>query len=384
MTPVPGWIKRENSEPSYVELVADRDAWQAKCEATRRELREAQQDLSIVKDWMDAIAKAIERDFPSITKQTWWPCGLYQFPEAKNTWYFNPSLIRRQDGLFLVTRRSRDWPKEHVGRNDVYVWQLVDNKPVNPCEVKFPKRYADEHFEDPRTCWINEQLWLSCTNFQLNHDHFHGCHQIVASLDQNWRCRTIGDPVYGANGPTLYTQTGHEKNWLWFEHEKRFMMVYSAEPHVVTEWAGNLQLKTEHKSNRSMRLWQHGLIRGGTPPVRVGDEYWTFFHSSMPWIGKKRRYHMGAYAFEAKEPFAITRYTTLPLLSGSKIDPWNEGRPLVVFPCGALHEKNEWLVTLGVNDCACGWIRIPHNELLQLTRATEASNYEHIQAPLSA
>jgi hypothetical protein len=72
---------------------------------------------------------------------------------------------------------------------------------------------------------------------------------------------------------------------------------------------------------------------------------------------------MGCYAFEAKLPFHITRITEEPLLIGSQNDYWVDKKPLVVFPCGSLLRGQEWLVTLGVNDLKCGWIKIPHKDL---------------------
>ena len=75
---------------------------------------------------------------------------------------------------------------------------------------------------------------------------------------------------------------------------------------------------------------------------------------------------MGAYAFEAKPPFKITRMTKKPILSGSQEDPWQEGLPLVVFPCGAVLQSNKFLVTMGVNDYVSSWIEIPLDDLNKL------------------
>src|SRR6266404_557243 len=105
------------------------------------------------------------------------------------------------------------------------------------------------------------------------------------------------------------------------------------------------------------------MIRGGSPPVMAEGEYWTFFHSSMPWVPGKRRYFMGAYAFEPHAPFRVTKITGGPLLVGNYRDPWKEGVPLVVFPGGAIYHDGKWFVTLGLNDLKCAWIEIPHDAL---------------------
>lgn len=90
---------------------------------------------------------------------------------------------------------------------------------------------------------------------------------------------------------------------------------------------------------------------------------------------------MGAYAFLAQPPFPITRVTTEPLLVGSEEDPRVLGGPLVVFPNGAVLTGPDpwpydrialeprmidcrcWTVVFGLNDEACGWLRITMSEL---------------------
>ena len=164
-----------------------------------------------------------------------------------------------------------------------------------------------------------------------------------------------------------------EKNWLWFEHGGRLHTIYMTDPHRVITWNQDYTAadQTFETAAPDESWWRFGHARGGTPPVLVGDEYWSFFHSSTPWTewtsAQKRRYHMGAYAFEAKPPFRITRFAKVPLLTGSPYDPWAPGQPLVVFPCGAILRNNTWLVTLGVNDMASAWIEIPHADLIEHT-----------------
>jgi predicted GH43/DUF377 family glycosyl hydrolase len=107
--------------------------------------------------------------------------------------------------------------------------------------------------------------------------------------------------------------------------------------------------------------WPHGEIRGGTPPVRVGDEYISFFHSSTAWAkvhgAMRNRYYMGVYAFEARPPFKVTRYSRRPLLIGTLREPSVLMSPPCVFPSGALLRGDQWLVTLGVNDALAGWLK---------------------------
>lgn len=74
---------------------------------------------------------------------------------------------------------------------------------------------------------------------------------------------------------------------------------------------------------------------------------------------------MGAYAFESKPPFRITKITLEPLLSGSRYDGGMPDKPPCVFCGAAIYRDNRWLVTFGVNDIKCGYAYIPHKELLE-------------------
>ena len=68
--------------------------------------------------------------------------------------------------------------------------------------------------------------------------------------------------------------------------------------------------------------WEHGAIRGGTPPVPYDDGHLvTFFHSSQV-MGSRNVYSVGACVFQARPPYAPVFMTTEPLL----IAPYRERR----------------------------------------------------------
>lgn len=301
-----------------------------------------------------------------VAEQTKWNAGLFDIRTDPNTRFFNPSLVKRGDQYWLFARRARNIKGDWMGMNDI-VAHLFDRRTKAiraSVGVVFPKHYKEEHYEDPRTMWMGGSLYISCTTFIPR--MFTGAHQKIARLNDQFYSGRPLSPIYGGNGGSpLLNEGRHEKNWLWFEHDGRPHMVYRAVPHEVVEFDSFEEFRAvkTHRTRFAHKAWCHGELRGGTPPVRVGDEYWTFFHSSLVWRKPKRQYFMGAYAFSAKPPFEMTRMTFRPLLAGSIADPWAEGLPLVVFPCGAVYENGTWLVTYGVNDYVCGWIEIPHSEL---------------------
>ena len=185
----------------------------------------------------------------------------------------------------------------------------------------------------------------------------------------------------------------YEKNWLLFDHDGALFAIYQVDPHIV--------LRLDLAGSGPVRCWpiyrsewdttaytrRYGTLRGGTPPVRVGEGYISIFHSrtlarglapagASPTVEKltritwlrwiKRwlrercdpvRYYGGVYAFAAAPPFAPTFIRPAPILW-----PEREGRRQrptashmaprrVAYPCGLVRlEDGQWLVSYGVHD----------------------------------
>jgi len=296
-----------------------------------------------------------------------WRAGFFDFGIAKKngTDYFNCGLVNRPDGLWLVTRRSRYVPGIRFGMNDVVSFLLNGKTPLRGVRVQFERRFPDEQWEDPRAIYHNGKTYISCCNFIWTNRGWTGAHQIISEISDGWQSVKRYDPDWANNGINIGLNAGHEKNWLWFFHDGLPHLVYGSSPHCVVRSSETFDPINCWFTPNELE-WDYGQVRGGTPPIRVAEKYWTFFHSSLPLDGRKQ-YHMGAYAFEAKPPFRITRITSFPLLSGSKLDRSSTSKPWVVFPNGALLREGKWTVTMGVNDLDCAWVEIPHTDLERLT-----------------
>lgn len=369
------WLGRAEKELSMAELLQMNETLESQNEALVAKLdTEVSNNAALcetvarLENDLGITVAALDRDVPSILEQTPFETGFYNFGKARpeGVRFFNQGIIERDGKDWLITRRATPNTALANGMNDVVAFELKDNHPVFMHPVQFKNTYKDQHFEDPRVMSIGGRTLISVTSFTTKGNAVTSYpHQLIGVANENWRIAPAYDPIYGTNGGSCATCTGHEKNWLWFEHDGVPMFVYSNYPHVVVEMPDFINAARVHETEVQNPYWMHGEIRGGTPPVRIGNEYLSFFHSSLPWVSHKRRYHMGAYCFEAKPPFRITRSSLLPILSGSRNDPWVQGLPLVVFPCGAILRNGEWLVTFGVNDCESAWIKIPHERLME-------------------
>lgn len=321
-------------------------------------------------------------DTPPVTEQAAkhdWPCKVWDFgrQESNGVDHFNPGLVRRTDGLWLLVRRSTPHTEMPFGHNQIWACKLnTDKSPIGGPTLRFPDSTTNEQFEDARAVYWNQQTWISCVNFEwFTNASWTGAHIVLGVFkDQLGRDDVINelswvplarrDPEIGTNrGQKGHTYGKHNKNLLWWFIGDKLHCLYTSDPWLVVEFGNSWREQTHHVAEGV--TWKYGIVRGGTPPVLVGDRYYSFFHSSLPWRGRFRRYYMGAVAFSSKPPYMPLFWTQEPLLVGSQNDFWKQRKPLVVFPCGAVMEDGKWLVTFGINDLKSGWVEIPHEELQQ-------------------
>ena len=184
-----------------------------------------------------------------------------------------------------------------------------------------------------------------------------------------------------------------EKNWLLFDHDGELFAIYQVDPHIVLRLdlagAGPVRCRPVYRTDWDTMAYprRYGALRCGTPPVRIGENYISIFHSRthsqksaptnhppavqrlkrLPWLRPIKRwlreyfapvrYYGGVYAFAAAPPFAPTFIRPTPLLW-----PEREGRRQwptashmsprrVVYPCGLVRPaEGQWLVSYGVHD----------------------------------
>lgn len=208
------------------------------------------------------------------------------------------------------------------------------------------------HVEDPRLFVYNDNLYLSYTD---------GWQMALAKI--NTEVLQAEESFYLEKPDKKLT----EKNWTFFEHEQKLYCIYDLSKQEIFEvndrqWTPVYKTPFEHE-------WKYGTIRGGTNPVRFGDNYLTFFHSAFPLRHKNRngrQYFMGAILFEAKPPFKVVSISKEPLLTGEWIPesiPRLSPYIFVVFPNGKIRVGNSWIVSFGYNDYCCRLAEVPDNLL---------------------
>lgn len=343
----------------------------------------------------------VEDSTPSIidqAKAAGFEAQYYHFGKAEGNYeYFNPSIVQRPDGLWLLVRRAEPHPMGfHFGQNDIWAFLLDDTGTIPRMgkRLRWLNHEASQQFEDPRGFYhprINQTLVGACTFIWYPNEPWTGAHQCFGAFtcspesQDDWTCARMNYPRIGGNPGEMKRIEKHEnyeKNWLWWLHDDRLHLLYKAKPWLVFQFGETWSDTTEWKLEDGAS-WSFGDIRGGTTPVRVGDYYFTFHHSSLPWKGRYRRYYAGCLAFDAQPPFTPRLITKEPILVGSQNDFWTQSKPLVVFPCGALHKDGQWTVSLGVNDLKAAWLKLSHESLLSRMTSLDDSQPIFMQSGLS-
>jgi hypothetical protein len=320
---------------------------------------------------------------------------------------YNPALTRHR-GQLLVAYRVDSWEDAQCR---IAVCVLDDHLQIAHDRVSpFSDTVQDGgagHY-DPRFLVYRDRLFIHYNNnFRTRPNRIF----LVEVDPDTLAARSPARPLQ-LEGPRQEI----EKNWMFFEHDGDLFAVYRVAPHTIlrVDMAGRgpIACSPVHATAWDVSAYaeRFGLPCGGTPPVRRGDEYVSFFHSRRPisrlrWVlrywpmvpdaqgpregaaartsvrrvlGKierrlrqplaQVRYYAGAYAFAAAPPFRPLGLTPEPVLRPEeerprqkrvRANPYASG---VVYPCGAVPwDDGSWLVSYGVQDerCCLRFVRLP-------------------------
>jgi predicted GH43/DUF377 family glycosyl hydrolase len=246
---------------------------------------------------------------------------------------YNPGLVRFGGKILLAVREG--WYPSRVA-----IYELDDSyQPIRRVPVEFDPAVAWASQEDPRLFLYQGRLYMSFTACRCGPD-YHFCGMRYCELNSDYQPVEVFEPKHPSFGP-------EEKNWQFFQQGDDLCFVYSISPHKVFKVHGSEVLEVFETPN--VLPWSGGKLRGGTPPVRIGDEFVSFFHG-VEGEGVDRRYNAGVYAFETRPPFRVTRMSAEPLVR-APVDYRPPGVDVdVVFPTGLVLEKDKFVVSCGIKD----------------------------------
>jgi|GEM_PF-4467253 len=268
-----------------------------------------------------------------------WPVRSDLLPPLSRTFVdvpgFNPGMVEHRGTLWFAPRNHE---RLYLYALDAGTFQ-PQARTAPPLNLSHP--LATNGHEDARLFVHGGELHAGFVGIKSGKKrHELRISQLYANL-------TTGEVV----APSFPGVQPVEKNWGWFEHDGELYAVYSISPHVVVRLRDGERFATANQLP-----WSGGYLRGGAPPVRVGDRYVCWFHGATE-EKSGRVYNVGVYEFEAAPPFRVLRQSPAPLLWASGEDAVEDGSKRVVFPCGAVLRGGEWLVSSGSADAMCEVMR---------------------------
>jgi hypothetical protein len=304
---------------------------------------------------------------------------------------FNPAIIRC-DGRLLMAYRI-DFGRESATRVRVAcaICALDQNwRVMSGSVVALSDSIVDggENHYDPRFLIFRGRLYIHYNN---NWDSVPNQIFLVELDADSLQVRSAARPLL-LDGPRQKI----EKNWMLFDHEGDLFAIYQIAPHIVLRLGfgghGPVLCKPEYISKWDTAIYTRhfGMPRGGTPPVLIGKQYISVFHSRTqlqrlapatlkPTLRSLDQKHMwrlikrwlreqlfplkiygGVYGFAATPPFAPIFIRPDPVLrpeheerrrrpTASHLTPRS-----VVFPTGLVQlNGGSFLVSYGVHDERC-------------------------------
>jgi hypothetical protein len=219
--------------------------------------------------------------------------------------------------------------------------------------------------EDARLFSFHGETWMSWVESTFNGQSNPTSVVRYAQLEDGWKISRIYEPAKHVNDGK-----GMQKNWCFFESDENLFCIYDSWPQQIVFQIQGDTVVNEYKTD-GVR-WPYGLIRGGNIVPHDG-KLLRFFHSkTLQGIsGREERYFVGCCLLEPKPPFAMLAVSGKPIVYGSEIDDlkpserkachhWKRN---VVFPCGAIADGENFILSVGVNDSAGLLVKIKPEQL---------------------
>jgi predicted GH43/DUF377 family glycosyl hydrolase len=259
---------------------------------------------------------------------------------------FNATVLAMPRGLLMAYRDG--WKGSQLWTVPLDDDGLVDGEPI-----KLNIQHADAGFgrEDPRLFWHKGKPHISFIGVvgnQRRHGKLKHTNQLFARLTADGRAiEDVFSPNDYPPGRKQHVRKRWEKNWQFFDHNNELHAVYSIRPHVVLRVECGTVAEV---SNTAWPMpWTGGEPRGGAAPVRIGDEWYCFFHDRVR-VDGVTTYRMGVYTFDAAPPFTPRRCTAEPIMWADPSTKPEDQWCACVFPGGAVYRGGDWLIAMGVHD----------------------------------
>lgn len=288
---------------------------------------------------------------------------------------YNASIFEKDDGYHIFFRYDRI-QQYYYNKIHTYIgWAELDEN-LNQTDREFVLLNTNSNFsEDPRVLEMGGSLRLVYNDLFQDDSERRGMHMGTIDLNSkqvnNITPIDIGISQIEKNWSPFVIAKEDGREAINFEYQvaspRRILVLDNPEAF------SHFDILQHHKKETHPWHKRWGVPLGGTPARLVDGEYLGFFHSKFKDNRGIYWYVMGAYTFETKAPFKITRMSPYPILYKGiyETEYKNTAEPCkcIVFPSGfAVKKKNgqEFIqLACGENDSAIKVITFDKNALLE-------------------
>lgn len=306
-----------------------------------------------------------------------------------NKWWemegsFNPGVIRLGGETYLLYRAIGNDGVSRIGyakstdgihiddRSLTPVFSIVNPRSMNEPShkqvydpVMYPSGGSWGGCEDPRIVKIGSTIYMTFNAF----DGWDFLRIGVTSIKEN----DFKKKIWQWTKPLLISPQGEvNKNWVIFPEKinGKFAILHSLSPDVGIDYVDRLEelsngtkvIKSKFNNRVPRETWDTWVRGAGPPPIRTGEGWLVLYHA----INKKEpsRYKLGAMLLDLKNPKKIIARSASAILLP---DMWyeNDGKPGVVYACGAVVNKDLLYVYYGGGDKYSCVATTPIKTLLQ-------------------
>jgi predicted GH43/DUF377 family glycosyl hydrolase len=296
---------------------------------------------------------------------------------SDGSYVFNPTICRRPGGGYALAYRvvMRGSERRMIATCQLDAGLALVPGSVTPLSDLITFAAREDHglraltwHADPRYFTLGDEIYLTWNDGSATPQN----HQFILRMDAD------GSRPGGEAREIIARRARRavEKNWIFFEAEGQAWCIYSTFPHDVMHVdLGDPKLVTctpTHVATSEESDYEviFGTVRGGTQPIDLGDRLLMIAHSSFKMLDDLRYYACVAYEISARAPFEVLRSSPAPFTlpaddsaSSFQLAKLNGEVGGVVYPCGAVLDGEDVVVSYGVNDEAAYLTRIPLADL---------------------
>lgn len=254
---------------------------------------------------------------------------------------------------------------------------MGDKKPVKRYDpVMYPSGGSWGGCEDPRMVNIDDKIYVTFNAF----DTWDNIRVGMVTIDKEDFIKNDWDKW---SEPKLISAKGRNKNWVLFPEKinGKFAILhnlYAAVPNeVVIDYIDNLESigpeginltspDPQKMPNRNI-AWHNRMRSVGTPPIKTKKGWLVFYHATDR--AEPSKYKMGAMLLDLNDPTKIISRLAIPLITP---DMWyeNEGKPGIVYACGAVVKDDTLFIYYGGGDKFVCVATIPFEDFINSFKNT--------------